>query len=188
MLTRQLYVHGITYLLRGLPSNLTPEETLSLQAAVPQSIANFQNESCSHALIPFAEETNASQGPPREASILHRVTAIIVFETFVLIQFLLPYIKLFLGHAYRFEREHKVTQRLVNNGLMTADAVRRGGLQLSHTICQMNDGKVGQALNEMTLWCVRGLTGGLQQGITDGVTMMSRDRPDSSKGRVEKLE
>ncbi|KAJ4295490.1 hypothetical protein N0V90_007503 [Kalmusia sp. IMI 367209] len=184
VLTRQMYIHGMTYLLRGLPTELSPEETLSLQAALPPSLVI--NAPCNHALDAFTSDAS-SHGPPSNPSILHRITATIVFETFVLLQFLLPYIKLFLGHAYRFERKHNLAQRLVNNGLMTADAMRRTGLQLTHTICQMNDGKVGQALNDLTLWWIRGLTGGLQQGIQDGVSMMGVDRPRSSgKAQVRK--
>ncbi|KAF2690051.1 hypothetical protein K458DRAFT_356559 [Lentithecium fluviatile CBS 122367] len=175
-LTRQLYIHGLTYLLRGLPSDLTPEETLSLQAAIPHSLALIHNEPCAHTVVPFMQEGIVAQGAPQDSSLLHRITAILVFQTFVLIRFLLPYIKVFIGHAYRFEREHKVTQRLVNNGIMTADALRRTSLQLSRTICQMNDGKVGKALNDLTLWWIGGLTGGLQQGIREGVMMMSNDR------------
>ena len=115
------------------------------------------------------------QENPEDASLLQRVTAILVVQTFVLIRFLLPYIKLFIGHAYRFERKHRVTERLVNNGMMTADSLRRTSLQLSRTICQMNDGKVGKALNDSAIWWVGGLTGGLQQGIREGVMMMSND-------------
>ncbi|KAF2642731.1 hypothetical protein P280DRAFT_395343 [Massarina eburnea CBS 473.64] len=185
-LTRQLYIHGMTYLLRGLPSDLTPEETMSIQAATPPSAAMIQIEPCNHAVVPFMQETPVPQEPPADPSTLHRITAMIVFQAFVMIEFLLPYIKLFAGHAYRFEREHKVMQRLVNNGLVTADALRRRSLQLSHTICQMNGGRVGQALNDLIIWWVRGLTGGLQQGITEGVTMMSGERPRGERPRTAK--
>lgn len=178
----------MTYLLRGLPADLTPEETLSLQAAIPQGLVNIQNEPDAHAVVPFTQDNPMACGAPSDASILHRVTAVVVFQTFITIQFLLPYLRLFAGHAYQFERQHKVTQRVVSNGIMTADALRRRSLQLSHTICQMNDGKVGQAINDLTLWWVRGLTGGLQQGIADGVTVFSNERFTTSKGRVEKVD
>lgn len=74
-----------------------------------------------------------------------------------------------------------MAQRLVSSGIMGADAVRRTGLQLTHTICQMNDGKVGVALSELSLWMVRGITGGLQQGIQDGVSMMGEERPKTPR-------
>ncbi|CAI6327287.1 unnamed protein product [Periconia digitata] len=175
-LTRQLYLHGMTYLLRGLPSDLTPEETVCLQAAIPPNLTVIHTEACSHAMIAFGQESATLREPPENPSTLHRVVAILVFQTFAMIQFLLPYMKMFAGHAYRLEREHKLTQKMVNNGLMTADRLRQRSLELSHTVCQMNDGKVGQALNDLVIWLVRGLTGGFQQGVTEGIEMMSSER------------
>ncbi|KAF1997346.1 hypothetical protein P154DRAFT_547402 [Amniculicola lignicola CBS 123094] len=185
-LTRQLYIHGLTYLLRGIPSDLTAEEMLSLQAAVPQSL---QNDANAHALIALPNQAGlARECPPPNPSVLHRVTAAIVFQSFILIQFLLPYIKLLIGHAYRFERDHKVTQRIFNKSIMTVDELGRRSLQLSQTVCQMNDGKVGQALNELTMWWVQGLTGGLQQGISEGFVAFGADRGPARKARVEKAD
>lgn len=186
VLTRQLYLHGMTYLLRGLPSDLTPEELLSLQAAVPESLIDSQTDPSSHALIPRSSQTQVQRDtPPQDPSVLHRITATFVLQTFVLIQFLLPYIKLFLSHAYQFEREHQITRRFVNGSITTVDDIGRRSLRLSQTICQMNDGKVGQAINEMTIWWVRGVTGGMQQGIEEGFRL---ERREGEKGRRERLE
>lgn len=173
--TRQLYIHSLTYLLRGLPSDLTAQEMLGLQAAIPESLIPVRNEPCTHTMMSLAPEGVKSDIGSEEPSLLHRVTAILVFHSFVLMQFLLPYIKLFIGHAYRFEREHRITQRLVSTGIMTADSLRRTSLHFSRTVCQMNDGKVGKALNDVALWWIEGLTGGLQQGIKEGVLMLGND-------------
>jgi hypothetical protein len=43
----------------------------------------------------------------------------------------------------------------------------------------MNDGKVGQAVNEMVVWWVRGVTGGVQQGVEAGLRLEGRERTDS---------
>jgi hypothetical protein len=184
-LTRQLYLHSIAYLLHGLPSDLTPEELLSLQAAVPQSLNNFHTNPNSHALVSRSSQVQMQRDSPSgDPSVLHRITATLVLQTFVLIQFLLPYIRIFLSHAYQFEREHQITKRLVNGSITTVDDIGRRSLRLSQTICQMNDGKVGQAINEMTIWWVRGVTGGMQQGIEEG---FSRERRDGEKARSERI-
>jgi len=174
----------MTYLLRGLPSDLTSEEILSMQSALPPSLVDLSPD-CPHALVPLHPDTSTQQGPVLEPSLLHRVTALIVFETLILLQFLVPYMKLFVSHAYHLERKHRITQRLVNNGLMTADAVRRGSLRLTHTVLQMNDGKVGQAISDVTVWWVRGLTGGLQQGIQEGFRMAGNGRGMEESGPKE---
>lgn len=176
----------MTYLLRGLPSDLTPEELLSLQAAAPHSLVNSGTDASSHALIQRSSQTQVQRDmSPQDASVLHRMTATLVLQMFIMIQFLLPYIKLFLSHAYQFEREHQITRRLVNGSITTVDDVGRRSLRLSQTICRMNDGKVGQAINEMTIWWVRGVTGGMQQGIEEGFRL---ERRNGEKGRAETLE
>ncbi|KAF2193788.1 hypothetical protein K469DRAFT_549869 [Zopfia rhizophila CBS 207.26] len=188
-LARQLYLHGITYLLRGLPSELTQEETLSIQAAIHASILDLQNDPNLHALIPLPHQpVPANNVPPEEPSFLHRITASVVFQTFVVVQFLMPYIKLLIGQAYQFEREHKVTQRMISNTITTVDELGRKSLQLSQTVCRMNDGKVGQAISDLTFWWVQGLTGGIQQGMSEGFVMMGVGRNQTSTGKVEKID
>jgi hypothetical protein len=189
VLTRQLYLHGMSYLLRGIPKDLTQEELLSLNAAIPASILDVHTDTNAHALIQRPRHQDVSnERPPRNPSVLHRIIAVTVFQTFVLIQFLLPYIKLFFNAAYTFERDHKFTQRFFSNTLTTVDDLGRRGLQLSHTVCQMNDGKVGQAINDFTVWWMRGLTGGIQQGIREGVVVFGNGNEgnQSAKRRYEK--
>jgi hypothetical protein len=185
ILTRQLYLHGVTYLLRGLPSDLTAEELLSLQAAAPQSLVKSAADSNSHALVPRSwQHQMRRDSSSQEVSVLHRITATLVLQTFVLVQFLLPYLKVFLSYVYQFEREHQITKRIVNGSITTVDDLGRRSLRLSQTICQMNDGKVGQAINEMTIWWVRGVTGGMQQGIEEGLSL-ERKRDKSRAQRIE---
>lgn len=189
ILTRQLYLHGMSYLLRGIPSELTPEEQLSLQAAIPANLCNHTNDASVSALIPVTRQAEVTrEGSNEDLSLLHRITATIAFQAFVLIQLILPYVKLFIGHAYRWERENKVTQRLFNNGIIAVDELSRRSLQLSRTVCQMNDGKVGQAINDMTLWWVRGVTGGIQQGISEGVVMFGHDRKQYTKSQLKRID
>lgn len=172
-LTRQLYVHGMTYLLRGLPAKLSAEEILSLQAALPHELVEAVNEPNVGALLRTSQQSpDPIQRPPQNPTILHRMTATVVLQLFLLIQFLLPYIRLFLAHAYRFERKHQITKRLVNTSVATVDDIGRKTLKFSQTVCQMNDGMVGQAINDMSIWWITGLTGGVQQGLAEGLRTM----------------
>jgi hypothetical protein len=185
-LIRQLYIHGMSYLLRGLPADLTPEEQLSLQAALPQALDTHTRPDV-HALLPVPQRNPSPQRTcPQDTTILHRITATLVLQTFILIQFLLPYIKLFLSHTYQFERKHQITKRLVNTGVTTVDELGRRSLKLSQTVCQMNDGMVGQAISEMTMWWVAGVTGGVQQGLAEGLKTMRLE--SSQRGTVERID
>ena len=176
----------MTYLLRGLPHELTPEERMSLHATIPGSVVNLSSDP-SLSLVPRSQLADlAHHDPAQPPSALHRITATIVFQLFVLFQFLLPYIKLFIGQAYRWEKEHKVAQRLLNGSITTVDELGRRTLQLSQTVCRMNNGKVGQAINDMTIWWVQGLTGGIQQGINEGVVVIGGRDPSPKGKRIEK--
>jgi hypothetical protein len=48
----------------------------------------------------------------------------------------------------------------------------------------MNDGMVGQAINEMTIWWVRSVTGGVQQGLAEGLQTL---RLAESQRREERM-
>lgn len=183
-------MHGLTYLLRAIPTDLTPEERMSLQAAIPDHLFDPLTGRTPDSLIRLPQTASvARKETPQDASLLHRLTAVIVFQAFIFVQFLLPYIKLLIGHAYRFEREHKITQRILNTSLITVDEIGRRGLKLSHTICQMGDGKVGQAINDLTFWWIRGLTGGIQEGISEGFVIFEYERADRVQTKqAEKLE
>ena len=172
-LTRQLYVHSMTYLLQGLPVDLTPEENFTLRAAAPQNLVNTNSDP--EALVSVEVPSNkpvSAKEQLQKPTILHRVTAMAVFYIFVLVQFLLPYVRLFVSHAYQFEREHQITKRMVASGVNTVDELSRRTVRLSQMLYQMNDGRTAQTINELTLWWIRGLAGGVQQGIEEGLSVV----------------
>ena len=49
-LTRRLYVDGVAYLLRGLPTNLTAEERIKLSGALPPQVKPHQRPDTSFSL------------------------------------------------------------------------------------------------------------------------------------------
>jgi hypothetical protein len=160
----------MTYLLRGLPAKLTPEEMLSLQAALPHDFVDAVNDPNAGALLRASQQSpSPPQNPPQNPTAIHRITATLVLQMFLLVQFLLPYIRLLLSHAYRFERKHRVTKRLIDTSVATADGIGKTTLKFSQTVCQMNDGMLIQAVNDMSMWWIAGVTGGVQQGLAEGV-------------------
>jgi hypothetical protein len=87
VLTRQLYLHGMTYLLRALPSDLTPEELLSLQAAAPQPLITAHADPATHTLVPRSGKSQVAHDIPlQDPSVLHRMTATLVLQAFIFIQ------------------------------------------------------------------------------------------------------
>ena len=163
----------MTYLLQGLPVELTPEENFTLRAAAPQNLVNTNSDP--EALVSVEVSSHkpvSAKERLQKPTILHRVTAMAVFYIFVLVQFLLPYVRLFVSHAYQFEREHQITKRMVASGVNTVDELSRRTVRLSQMLYQMNDGRTAQTINELTLWWIRGLAGGVQQGIEEGLSVV----------------
>ncbi|KAF2812354.1 uncharacterized protein BDZ99DRAFT_383996 [Mytilinidion resinicola] len=176
--SRQLYIHGITYVLRGLPADMTPEEILSIQAAIPPHVLDHLDlDPTTQDLISTLSRRPQTLHEPLEEdpSVIHRITAALILELFIIAQFLLPYVKLFIGHAYQYERENRVFERLFSVVVNTIDEVGRKSIRFTNSVCSMNDGKVGQALNDMTVWWVQGVTGGIHQGISEGVVILGAD-------------
>ena len=52
----------------------------------------------------------------------------------------------------------------------------KSSVQLGNTVCRMNNGKVGQSINEFTVWWVKGVTGGIHQGVGEGLVILGVDK------------
>lgn len=95
-----------------------------------------------------------------------------IVQLFLFLHLLLPYVKLFLSQAYQYEREHRISERLFASSIQTVDELGRRSIRVTNAICQMNDGKVGQALNDLTLWWLRAVTGGIHEGVSEGFLIL----------------
>ncbi|KAI9642161.1 hypothetical protein NHQ30_008963 [Ciborinia camelliae] len=162
-LARQLYVHALTYLLRALPSDLTPEENMTLQNAIPKEVVEALQEESN------TSERTQNSGPP---SLLQRSVAAIIIQFFILFQFILPYLKYLLTSAYQYDRTHKISEKVLSQGVVTVDTIGKSGLAVTGAIYGMGDGKVGQALTKAAAWVVEGVTGGVHEGVSEGLVIL----------------
>lgn len=174
---RQLYLHAITYLLRALPTDLTMEEQLSVRSALPEDMVEPLH------LIPRGDVIEPVQPiPSRQPSLVHRTLASFIIWMFIVVQFLFPYFKLFLRSAYQYEREHKISEKVFSQSMDTVDTLGKRGVSLTETIYGMGNGKVGQVLNGTASWLVEGVTGGIHEGVGEGMAMMSARRATAMEG------
>ncbi|KAK8207847.1 hypothetical protein BKA81DRAFT_359638 [Phyllosticta paracitricarpa] len=164
--SRQLYLHALTYLLKGLPSDLTADEKLSIETALPPDAVKVVHVDATSGQLVCSDGHTRNQPP--EPSWLHRALASSIIQLFLFLHLLLPYVKLFLSQAYQYEREHRISERLFASSIQTVDELGRRGLRVTNAICQMNDGKVGQAINDLTVWSLRAVTGGIHEGVSEG--------------------
>ncbi|KAG9236811.1 hypothetical protein BJ875DRAFT_419440 [Amylocarpus encephaloides] len=172
---RQLYIHALTYLLRALPSDMTMTEKLSVRSALPPGV--FEPMSINGDGELANNRPNSVKIPPR--SLLHRMLATSILQLFIFFQLVLPYVKTFLQTAYRYEREHKISEKVLTQSITTVDQIGKRGLSVTGAIYGMGDGKVGQAITETASWVFEGVTGGIHEGVGEGMTMMGVCRPSA---------
>jgi hypothetical protein len=176
---RQLYVHALLYLLRGLPTDLTPEESISIRSALPASMKSplhiqISNGNAEPAL-PLLEN-------PSQPSLLHRVLSSTIIMLFIAVQFLLPYTKVILKAAWQYERTHRIAERVLKGGVDAVDAAGKFGVKGAGI-----GGAVWEAgLGEAVAWVVEGVSGGVREGVGEGLGRVGvkRSRNGTESGRI----
>jgi hypothetical protein len=117
-------------------------------------------------------------------SLLHRTLASSIVQLFILFQFILPYLKYLLSVAYQYDRTHRISEKVLSQSIETVDTIGKKGLSFTGAIYGLNDGKVGQAITEAAAWFVEGVTGGIHEGVGEGLAVMGVRRP--SQGPPER--
>lgn len=173
---RQLYLHALTYLLRALPSDLTTEEQLSVRSALPLGVVEPLQLNVNTGF----NSPNVPRDPDAQPSLLHRILASTIVQMFILFQFLLPYLKYLLSAAYQYEREHKISEKVLSQSIETVDTIGKRSLSITGAIYGMGDGKVGQIITDMASWFVEGVTGGIHEGVGEGMVIMGARRSSPS--------
>lgn len=162
-----MYIHSLTYLLRALPPDMTTEEQLSVRSSLPKGVVEP---------LGFAVEGGTSNTklnlPKRQPSLLHRTLSTTIVQLFIFFQLIFPYIKNFVQSAYRYDREHKITEKVLTQGVTTVDEIGKRGITVTGAIYAMGNGRVGQVITESATWLVEGVSGGIHEGLGEGMAMM----------------
>jgi len=177
-LTRQLYIHGVSYSLRGLPTDLSKEEIVSILAALPSDV----QEAAFVASKKYASDRDKTKYPSLDPdpscppSLIHRVIAFLILQFFLFIQMIAPYLRIGLAKLAAYERQHHVSERLLASGIRGVDGVIKAG----DRVCAMRDGQVGEMIEAMLMWWIRGIAGGIKDGVGEGLVRL-RDEKEQEK-------
>ena len=164
---RTAFIDGVTYLLKALPPDLDVCELRRIQSALPEDVAHLDLE----AVQPGRDgSTQCASGRPR--SILHRSVQITVVNLIFALSFLLPYLMYLIRYIARMERKYKVSETVVGHWLDLVNSIGKQSLSLTETMCQMNEGKVGQALLKAFIWTVDGVAQGISDGFGEGLSIV----------------
>ncbi|KAJ5167374.1 uncharacterized protein N7482_006155 [Penicillium canariense] len=182
-LARSLYINAVMYLLDALPSNLTAEETLMLQHRLPEPVKESIASSSQPHLARLEGPTQLKTfQPPR--SYLHRLLASTIVQIFLILRFLLPYLRLFLRQLYEYERSHRITERIVTTILDAADGLGKSSVNIGSAVCKLNGGRVGTAVGNLAAWWVEGIAGGIYEGVGEGMMQLGLLRPGLELDRL----
>jgi hypothetical protein len=146
------------------------EEQLSIRSSLPPGIVQPLRVEVSN------PDNVSTTSFPTERSLLHRTLSSSIVQLFLLFQFLLPYFTYFLAAVYQYDREHKIVQRGIAQGVETLNQVGRSNVALGSVVLEMCDGKVGRVVGELTKWLVEGVTGGIQEGVGEVMVIVGTSK------------
>jgi hypothetical protein len=106
--------------------------------------------------------------------------AAVILQLCLLIQFLVPYLRGLAIYLAAIEREQRIGDRLFKSSLRATEALVR----LGHRICEMDEGRVGVALEDVMVWWIRGIAGGLRQGLGDGLLVLGDEIGGTSARQI----
>lgn len=165
--SRQLYIHALAYLIQALPADLSKAETVCIDEALPYGLRRHTQVSPSH---------SRTHHHPR--SFLHRILASTIIQLFVLCQLVLPYVRHFLRKAYRYERTHQISEKILEIGVNAGERIARLWCDIFYVISQIPDKKLVAMLVGMLLWWVQGISGGIHEGIGEGMSIIGVTKAD----------
>lgn len=169
--SRRTYINSLTYLLQALPSDLNEVEILYLRQSFPKALQTNQYDPPTHL---------QSKRGPHSRSALHRILAALILQTFILVHILLPYLKAFLQSVHRYDRKHRVSERTIATIIDTGHRFRKRGVNIA---CLLLSIKIG-ALGVLLSWLVEGISGGVYEGVEEGMSIIRTRQQESEIQRM----
>ncbi|KAI1769518.1 hypothetical protein GGR53DRAFT_3099 [Hypoxylon sp. FL1150] len=167
---RKSYIDSVAYMLKGLPDDMDNYETSVIRRALPKSCAPVGRNG----------QIEAAPGRPgwvpsdRAKTFLRSTVQGSVAVIVLLLYFLLSLLAAIVRAGADFERQYNVSQHIVSSGLMFATAVGKRSGALGERIGALSDGKFGKAVSDLALWTLEGITGGVHDGIGQGLLMIEQ--------------
>jgi hypothetical protein len=167
--SRQLYIHALSYLIQALPSDLSNAEIICIDGALPHSLLG---RTPNH---PSPLQAHPQTPSP---SLLHRFLASAIIQIFLLCQLLLPYVRYLLSTVYRYGRTHQVSEKIQRTSMKMGETLGRFWWDLIQVILKIPDRKLAIMLARIVLWWVQGISGGVHEGIGEGMSIIGVKRAD----------
>lgn len=182
-LNRRLYIDGISYILRGLPSDLTEEEALVLREAAPQTLHPpktqlvHQPNTASHTTAQ-QPRSQAQQAP----TLLHRTTSHLTYALILLTTLLLPHLQTLLTTLHNLNVQHRLAARFTAQTSLLFRALIAQLLALMVLVWDANDGALRHACRDFGVWVIRDVCGGVDEGVGRAVGRLGLEGREGKGG------
>ncbi len=160
---RDHYIDGLTYLLRALPSDLTPLQLGKIDNALPGELRS----NAAH-----GRRLRACSDRRMNANILSRGITFVMVQIAVFLSLILPLLMGLLNHCLRYERQHRVLENLFQRSLQGVESLGERGLDLKDSLIRFGDGRVGGAVFRGVTWVAEGVVQGVSEGAGKGVLVV----------------
>ncbi|RYP54825.1 hypothetical protein DL768_000389 [Monosporascus sp. mg162] len=157
---RKSYIDGVVYMLKALPEDMDEIE----RAAVLRAAA----DSCGE------RESREREGKGEDRTLLHRWVQSLVALVVLLAHALFRLFREGVRLGARYEREHHVSQALVELGLVAAGAVGRCGAILGAAANAAGDSPAGRAVGALAAWVLENVVAGIQDGLGEGMQTVNK--------------
>lgn len=178
-LNRRLYIDGISYILRGLPEDLTPEEAMVLRNAAPAVLnPGPQQESTLQQQHP-----SQSQQPTQPPTLLRRTISTATFYTLLLFTLLLPYLQALFTALYALDARHNFSARFLAQTTILLRLLAAQALAILAMAWGANDGALRHACRDFGVWVLRDVCGGMDEGVGRAVTRLRLEERECESER-----
>jgi hypothetical protein len=156
---RRFYIDGVSYILRGLPKDLTPEETLVLRTATPQTLLPPPENQDQQLASPSTPPTNT------QPTLLHTLTSTLTYHLILLSTLLLPYLQSLLTALLAFDAQHQLSARFCAQTKILLNNLFSFFLECVLRVWEANDGALRISCRDFGIWVLTDFCGGLEEGV-----------------------
>lgn len=128
-------------------------------------------------------QSSSSESSSRtEPSLLHRLLASGIIQLFLFIQLILPHVRYLLYGAYRYEREHRLLEKVLSSSIDTVEQVGKRSFSIGGTLLKAGNGRLGGVVLESAAWWIEGISGGIHEGFGEGIGILGGEEGRAGRG------
>lgn len=175
--SRRLYIDGISYVLRGLPSDLTPEEALTIRIAVPASVLPAPQEDT----VVIRQPPQQPHRPTEPPTLLHRAISTTTFYTLLALTLLIPHIQTLFATLYALDARHNFSARFLAQTSFLLRLLAAQAVAVLAMAWGANDGALRHACRDFGVWVLRDVCGGMDEGVGRAVMNLRLEEKEARK-------